>query len=276
MRYIFAACAVVAGCTTLNPSNDDAARSLAQAERAFAAESVRTDMRAAFLANFADDGVLVSGGWTNARRALEPQPAPPIVLDWGPTHVEVAASGDLGLSTGPWIRKSRAQPDAPPAHGHFVSVWRRVGDGPWKVEVDLGIGHPQASARGGLEIIAPSAATGDAKVEQAEARFVEASMRSGERAAYEAHALDRMLFYRQGHEPVRGKAAALAAPAMGDERLVWLADALSTSRAGDFAYVRGTYADASDPTRVRGYFLRVWRREASGWGIALDVTNPAR
>ena len=42
----------------------DHSPSLAAAETAFAAHSVREDMRVAFLAAFADDGVFVSNGWT--------------------------------------------------------------------------------------------------------------------------------------------------------------------------------------------------------------------
>src|SRR5262245_607456 len=99
-------------------------------------------MRAAFLAAFAHDGVFVRNGWVVSNDWLRDRPAPPIVLDWRPQYVEVAASGDLGLSTGPWKITSKAKPETPPSHGQFVSVWRREGGGPWKVAVDLGISHP--------------------------------------------------------------------------------------------------------------------------------------
>ena len=95
---------VAAGCATpMTPTDStDAPVSLAAAETAFAAHSVREDMRAAFLAHFADDGVFVRDGWTLSNAYLAGQPAPPIVLDWRPVYTEVARSGELGLSTGPW------------------------------------------------------------------------------------------------------------------------------------------------------------------------------
>ena len=73
-------------------------------------------MRAAFLAWLAPDAIALP------RRAGERpgdrsprRPEPPIVLDWRPVFVEVAASGELGLSTGPWTITSRTDPAAPPA-----------------------------------------------------------------------------------------------------------------------------------------------------------------
>src|SRR5207253_11514121 len=139
-------------------------------------QSVREDRRAAFLAHFAADGVLVRNGWVNAREHLAPRPAPPIVLDWRPVHAEVAASGELGLSTGPWKVTSKLDPDAPPAYGQFVSVWKRDAGGAWRVLVDLGISHAQPVFWDRpLEIIAVSAQPADAgdTIEAAEQRFAE-------------------------------------------------------------------------------------------------------
>src|SRR6188768_3685482 len=123
------------------PGAVDHTASLAAAETAFAAHSVREDMRVAFLAAFADDGVFVREGWRVSNDFLRERQAPPIVLDWRPQYVETSASGDLGLSTGPSRITSKAQPDTRPTHGQFVSVWRRTPGGPWKVAVDLGISH---------------------------------------------------------------------------------------------------------------------------------------
>src|SRR5689334_14369645 len=138
---LYLACALAA-CAHA-PMTNEAATSLAAAETEFGRHSVREDMRAAFLANFADDGVFVRDGWIVSNDWLRPRPAPPIVLDWHPQYVEVAPSGEMGLSTGPWTITSKKDASAPATHGQFVSVWRREGTGPWKVAVDLGIGHPQ-------------------------------------------------------------------------------------------------------------------------------------
>ena len=254
----------------------EAPASLAAAEIAFAAHSVREDMRAAFLAAFAADGVLVRNAWVTANGFLASRPAPPIVLDWRPQYVEVAASGELGLSTGPWKATSKERPDAPAAHGQFVSIWRRGTDGHWKVEVDLGISHPEPTLwKDPLEartVAAGGSAAGS--VDEAEAAFQRTAAASGLRAAYETYGAQDLRLYRSGITPRASRAAALSSPALKDEKLAWTVDRSASARSADLAYTRGACAEAARPAVPVGFYLRVWRREAAGWRIVLDVVNP--
>ena len=72
MRNALVVAALAAGCAQqpAQPPAPDAA-SLAAAETAFAAHSVREDMRTAFLAHFTDDGVFVRDGWTHSNEFLK-------------------------------------------------------------------------------------------------------------------------------------------------------------------------------------------------------------
>jgi ketosteroid isomerase-like protein len=257
--------------------NPDAV-SLAAAETAFAAHSVREDLRAAFLAAFAEDGVFVRNGWANSNEYQRSAAAPPIVLDWQPVYAEVAASGELGLSTGPWKITSKEKPDAAPSYGQFVSVWRREAGGPWKVAVDLGIGHPEPTFWDRtLETAAGSGESASASrgIEAAELDFVSDAHAQSPRSAYTRHGSERMRFYRGGIAPAIGKAAALASPAMTDEKFSWVIDRTEIARSRDFGYARGSYASLATPTKPLGYFLRVWRMERGQWRIVMDVTNAA-
>jgi len=260
------------------PATMDHTASLAAAETAFAAHSVREDMRVAFLAAFADDGVFVREGWRVSNDFLRDRPAPAIVLDWRPQYVETSASGDLGLSTGPSRITSKAQPETPPTHGQFVSVWRRSPGGPWKVAVDLGIGHPGDALWGTpletRQLSAPATAAAGS-VSQAEARFAEGARAHGLRAAYAAHGAANLRFYRPGQAPTATREAALASPAMAEAAPTWAVERTETSQAGDFAYARGAYATQSAPAVPIGWYLRVWRHEAGQWRIVMDVVNPA-
>jgi ketosteroid isomerase-like protein len=268
----------LAGCgATLPMTSEDPPVSLAAAETAFAAHSVREDMRVAFMAAFDEGGVFVRNGWVVANDFLRGQPEPPIVLDWRPVYTEVARSGELGLSTGPWKITSKAKADGPPAYGQFVSIWRRVGKGPWRVAVDLGIGNPSPALWDAKLVATPVRDTMPAAnaLAGAEARFASDAAASGLRAAHARAAAEDLRFYRMGHEPLVGKAAALASSALNDERLIWTAERAETARSGDFGYARGRYAAAADPSKPLGWYLRVWRAERGEWRVILDVTNPA-
>lgn len=256
---------------------EDSAASLAAAETAFAAHSVRDDMRVAFLAAFAADGVFVRDGWTVARDFLQDRPAPPIVLDWRPAYTEVGRSGEMGLSTGPWKLTSKTKPDEPASYGQFVSIWKRAPGGPWRVAVDLGIAHPQpAFWNSRVEAVTPrgTASTPDESLLDAEKRFALMAREKGLTAAYEDNAASNLRFYRGGSQPSVGlQALRLAAPS---EAVAWTIARSETATSNDFGYARGSYAAASAPGRTLGYFLRVWRVEQGRWRIVLDVTNPAR
>lgn len=275
MRFTPVALAgALAACATASTPFEPA-ESLAAAESAFAAHSVREDMRAAFLAHFAPDGVMVGEGWATPLQLLGPRPAPPIRLEWRPAYVEVAASGELGLSTGPWKRTPNA--GGAPAYGQFVSIWKREAGGPWRVAVDLGIAHP-----GPFLWDAPlvqrrsSGAEGGATIAQAEAAFAKRALEAGSRDAYEAFGAGDLRLYRSGSEPVASRQAALDSKDPVPARLQWTVERWEVARSGDFGYARGYYARPGDPQKRAGHFLRAWRREAPGWRIVLDVVDPAR
>lgn len=266
-----------AGCAHTPQPAMSPAQSLAAAESAFAAHSVRAGMRAAFMSHFADDGVFVRDGWTVSNTFLAKQPDPPIVLDWRPVHVEVAASGDFGLSTGPWKITSTAKPDTPPAYGQFVSIWKREGPGPWKVAVDLGIPHPAPVLWDSpLEASVTSGHPGATPLEEAEAAFARDALARGSARAYARFAAGDVRLYRPGSAPALGRAEALAREVPGAPAdLVWTTERSDVASSRDFGYTRGRYAAAQAPDKPLGYFLRVWRHEAPGWRIVLDVVNPA-
>ena len=213
---------------------------------------------------------------SSATTFLATRPAPPIVLDWRPVYVEVAASGELGLPPGPEDHE-QGQARAPPA---TASSSRSGGAtaGPWKVEVDLGISHPEPAlwepAAGGAP--ASRGASRRANAALAEAEQFAATSRAPARAPpTQPAAPSDLRFYRSGAAPRSARAAALAGPRMDEDRSPGRVERIETARSGDFGYARGSYARAAAPRRCSGYYLRVWRREAGDWRVALDVANPA-
>ncbi len=281
MRIALVLSLLAAGCAaqSLAPTAtvSDAA-SLAAAESAFAAQSVREDMRVAFMANFAPDGVYVRKGWVVANTDLSARAAPPIVLDWHPAHTEVAASGEMGLSTGPWRVTSKSDPSQAPSHGQFVSIWKREHGGPWKVAVDIGISNPGMSLWDApLDAMPAGVATmrDEKAVEGAEKGFQAQWLLTGAVGAYRTFASPRIRLYREDAEPAVGGDAAFKSAAMVPTRFIWTVERSEVAQSGDLGYARGHFASADAPGKVLGYFMRVWRPENGHWRIVMDVISPA-
>ncbi|MFI5372951.1 MAG: YybH family protein [Candidatus Eisenbacteria bacterium] len=113
---------------------------LVMAERAFAARSAESGMKRAFLLNLAPDAIIFKPGPVNGVPVWAARPESKYQLLWEPSWAEIAGNGDLGFTTGPWVLKPPDR-DTVVAQGHFMTVWRRGGDEPWMVAVDLGIEH---------------------------------------------------------------------------------------------------------------------------------------
>lgn len=125
----------------LVPANPGAtaahARSLADAERAFAAEAQTVGLRAAFAKWGRDDAMNMSMApdFVTGAAAIGGflPPEVPSALDWGPDEgTLVASSGDLGVNFG-YIRPKAAPPPGHPAAQPFFTIWRRDShDAPWR------------------------------------------------------------------------------------------------------------------------------------------------
>ena len=118
-------------------SSDSLARQVRESERAFAATLAARDLSA--FGTFVSDEALFYGragvlrgreavvaGWT---RFFQGAAAP---FSWEPATVEVLESGTLALSSGPVRDPAGRQ------IGTFNSIWRREGDGRWRVVFDKG------------------------------------------------------------------------------------------------------------------------------------------
>ncbi|RPJ03198.1 MAG: DUF4440 domain-containing protein [Candidatus Aminicenantes bacterium] len=266
--------------------------SLIAAEKAFARTSEEKGIREAFLAWLAPHSVVFRPGPVEGRPVYEKMdPANPTVLTWEPEFAEIAASGELGYTTGPYeIRPSR---DAEPTgFGHYISIWKTQPDGGWKVFLDIGVQHGAAGSPTASGKVASPAATAryaplspDALREEEYAfgrlagSFDQAAGAKGTRRALEEFASGDVRVYRPGKPPAVGKQgikelvpadAGRVAPGterrLGDYRV-------GVAWSGDLAYSFGTsrFSKSGTPAEKTA-FLRIWRKDASGtWKIGLDI-----
>ena len=117
---------------------------LMEADRAFA-EAVAQGGTEAWVSWFATDGAQIqpgSGeimGHDAIRSLMAGLDDPNFKLSWKPLRADIAASGDLGWTTGSYVSEG-VGPDGEPrrGQGRYVTIWRKGADGAWKVVMDLG------------------------------------------------------------------------------------------------------------------------------------------
>jgi ketosteroid isomerase-like protein len=269
--------------------------SLIDAERSFSALSEAKGIREAFLAWLAPDAVVFRPGPVPGRPVYEKMdPANPAVLTWEPEVAEVAASGELGYTSGPY-RLKPARDREPAAFGRYVSVWTKQLDGTWKVLIDAGVAHdPPASSAPVGAVAAPAPGLAREPLSIAALRdeeyafgeragtFIEVAGRRGLRKALIAAASDDVRVLRPGRLPAVGKAAVKdLIPAAAGKVIRGSPERRSSYEvvvawSGDLACCYGTLELWEDKTASKtSAYLRIWRKdEAGAWKLCLDVEVP--
>ena len=240
---------------------------LVSAERAFAADASARSTKAAFLAALADDGLVFAPAPSNGKHVWEARVDSKNRLEWAPAMAEIAASGDLGYTSGPW-RLTQAGSDKPSAFGHFFTVWRKQPDGKWKVLVDHGVSHVEVTLpetvlrRGGLSVgPAPTWPVGVAELRAADLAPAGALNSRAVSADF--------LRLREGQLPDgRAEGTAFASTALRVD------SGLAISAGGDLAASWG--GGIGSPS-----WIRIWRRPSAedapgqSWQLAVDLCLPA-
>jgi uncharacterized protein (TIGR02246 family) len=64
-------------------------------------------------------------------------------LSWEPTVAQVLVGGDVGVTIGSWVRRTKAADGkTAEARGQYVTTWQKQKDGAWKVVYDIGSTAP--------------------------------------------------------------------------------------------------------------------------------------
>jgi len=270
-------------CIAVVAQGQSALHDMVKTEQAFSKMAQDKSIREAFMTYIADDGLLFRPGAVNGKKWMIEHPAPPSdkkpVLVWQPGYAGMAASGDMGFTTGPWEAKADVNDEKISAYGHFVTVWKKQPDGSWRFVVDLGISHPQfggpltlwtptQTSRKETFKPVPAASALKSLVERDQAYGV-AVLSQGLAKAFEAYASPDVRLYRADNLPFIGREASSAELAKTTGQIKWSSIGGDVSQAGDLGYTQGTYEAANE----RGSYVRIWKKENGEWRIVMDVTN---
>ncbi|HYT96311.1 MAG TPA: nuclear transport factor 2 family protein [Casimicrobiaceae bacterium] len=256
--------------------------SLLDAEFAFARMSLEQGIRAAFLANFAAEGIVFEPAPIHLREAWSQRPAPADPkasrLEWQPAQAGVARSGDMGFTTGPWKLTDARRPGFV-RHGVFFSVWQRDKAGTWRVSIDIGITTPETVDFVPLgEAPRPTYVGKTNKENVSEER--KALLVQDTRTFNVAHAYEPLLandarLHRDGVPPIAGRKRVAQHMAAHAARIDWLPFDVRIARSADMAATYGQYHASEETDGVKeGYYVHLWLRDASGrWRLAYDIAT---
>ena len=252
---------------------------MVKTEQAFSKMAEEKNTRDAFMAFIADDGLLFRPGAVNGKKWMleHPVPAPEKpdkkpLLAWQPSFAGMAASGDMGFTTGPWESKNDIKDEKPSGYGHFITVWKKQADGSWKFVIDLGISHPQS---GGPQTLWQPPAMKEVSFKPVDIAKAREALLDRDRNYKFSYASSDIRLYREGNLPFIGVEAAAAALAKVKGQFTWQPIGADVSRAGDLGYTHGTYEVTDDTKKAieRGSYVRIWKKETGAWRTVIDVTN---
>jgi hypothetical protein len=287
----------LAGCASVAPTDRETGlRSLVEAERAFAAMSAASGIRAAFSANFAPDGIALQPAPVRISVAWRVAPAtdaPTTILDWKPAQAGVARSHDFGYTTGPYVVR-RVADGAEIRHGVFFTVWQRSAHDRWKVLLDAGTPTETPfdfAALGAAPRPSAGSAHGAARSRDLRAAAkLRARLIADESRGFRTHASG--LAPNDYASLLRGDARMLHAPwpplatrpaiaraiAARIRRVTWMPIEARVAASADMAVTYGRYREIDrDGNAHDGYYAHLWLRDPDAtMRLAYDIALPDR
>jgi ketosteroid isomerase-like protein len=252
---------------------------LASAEKLFSETSVKEGVKQSFLKFFADECIVFNPEAVNGKELYAKRKQNSAVLSWHPVFVETAASGDYGISTGPW-EYAKGKDQAPAAFGYFFSVWKKQMDGTWKVVLDCGIDIPKAKLKNEPEDfhILPTPKgkplypeSAQAELQKVEKNFIQSYRLNGAANAYKNYIAENGRVYREGTFPAINKNESLDMLRRDSVQTEFIPLETQISFANDLGY---TYGYAITTQHDSSSYVRVWRKEKKNWKIAVDILKP--
>ena len=246
-------------------------------------EQALTSVRGAFLKYLDQDSWVLNPGPEPGRAVYEAAKDSKDQLTWYPVIGDVAPSGDLGFTTGPWVYTAAAS--GKQLHGHFLTVWVRDAECKWHVKIDGGISHaapanaepklpadPAAIARANLP--PPVLVTHDA-AGRAAGDFRDTAERDGLAAALRTYGRNNdFLFLTNAQFPIGGVGPASAYLDAHAIDGTWVEKSRGRSNDATLAYSVGVLTGGKAQTTHA--YVQIWQYDSkvANWGLRVLLVNP--
>ncbi len=267
-----------AGCAAMGAARN----AMLESEYAFS-QKAQTSVAGAFLEYLADGSWVLNPGPAPGRPIYQAAKGSQNTLEWYPAIGDVAPSGDLGFTAGPWVYT--VADSGKQLHGHFLTIWTRDATCQWRVAFDGGISHaipkvaepkllpgrapPSASEKPPANLVAQDAAG------HAAGDFQDTAQRDGIAAALRTYGRDfDFVLFTDGQSPISGAGAASEYlsdhPIAGD----WKEVARGRSADASLVYSVGELSDRRQ--RSTHAYVQIWQYDprVANWGLRVLLVNP--
>jgi ketosteroid isomerase-like protein len=254
--------------------------SMVQAERNFSKMSQEKSTREAFLYFLNDSSLGFDNSFIPMKPKWEKRQADTSNLWWEPEYVDIAASGDFGISTGPWEYKA-GKNSRVGAQGYFFTVWVKQSNNQWKVAIDMGITHPRPVIRKPLSTATnhaqPSVVSGNEKtmIEQKEMEFIELYTKNNTEA-YTKFLSNESRVYFQNNLPILKKSKIISKINQLAKLQSFTRKNILVANSGDLAASYGT-ADIEIITDIdklikKAGWVHIWKKsDGNKWELEIEV-----
>lgn len=269
------------------PDSTSSLFSMREAEINFARASVMIGRNAAFAENFAEESVLFTDKWiTNGKQYSKERKATPVVLKWEPEFMDISASRDFGISTGPW-EAQEYRPNTPPLFtGYYVTVWKRQTDGVWKVILDGGSTTPPVKNKlhtfsypEGADKALPNSPVMKPEVLRKELFDTETQVltewkKNPSPSIYSSFLEPKARLQLNGHLPTSDPDTISVLIARLNKNMIWKTTGAGAASSGDLGFTYGLLETPGEVKSTVGHYVRIWKKHTGGtWKIYLEMLN---
>jgi len=270
------------------PDSSSAIFSMREAERNFAKASASIGRNSAFAEYFAEKSFIYTNHWlANGKQYSMERKASPVVLKWEPEFMDIAASGDFGVSTGPWEAQEYRPNTAPVATGYFLTVWKKQPGGQWRVLLDGGSETPVTknlnhsfSFPAGADNIADNTVINNAGISSTDLSEVEKQLMTewSKKPVPEAYLPFLAVNSRiqlKGHLPTTDRDSICSMLAGLNKTTVWRTKGYEIASSGDMGFTYGILLTNGDNVSEKGHYVRIWKKlTGQAWKIMIEMINP--